>query len=268
MIPTAVARNQRGFALIVVLWTVGILALLVSTLVAVARVDTKLSSNRRGEAIARAAADAVLSEAVIEILRSGAVIAGPRRFGAVRTEVRLENLSGRINPNIASATMLRALLLRVGVLPGPAESLAAAIVDWRTPGLSPSPHGAKAADYRAARLNYGPPGRPFESLAELGYVLGMTQPILTAIRPHMTLWSTTDPVPAYADAVVLGALRLAGAPPAASAGTEAQVIAMTATATMPDAPRVTRRAVVRFGYSPDGRGWRVLSWDDGEASSL
>jgi hypothetical protein len=67
---------------------------------------------------------------------------------------------------------------------------------------------------------------------------------------------------------VLGALRLAGAPPVASAGTEAQVIAMTATAMLPDAPKVTRRAVVRFGYSPDGRGRRVLNWDDGEASSF
>jgi general secretion pathway protein K len=148
--------------------------------------------------------------------------------------------------------------------PQAAQSLAAAIVDWRTPGLSPSPHGAKAAEYRAAGMTYGPPGRPFENLDELGYVLGMDPALLAELKPHLTLWSTTDPNPAFADALVLGALRVAGAPPFAGMSNEARVIAITATATLPDAASVTRRAVVRFGYSPDGRGWRVLAWDDGE----
>ena len=169
-----------------------------------------------------------------------------------------------MNPNIASVVMLQALLLRVGTPPQTAQYLAAAVVDWRTPGLSPSPHGAKAAEYRAAGMTYGPPGRPFENLDELGSVLGMTPPLLTALKPHLTLWSTSDPDPASADAAVLGALRLSGVPPVAAPSTEARVIAFTATATGPGAPSVIRHAVVRFGFSPDGRGWRVLAWDDGE----
>jgi general secretion pathway protein K len=257
-------RRQCGFALIIVLGAVALLALLVVGLVSDASREAKLATTLRAEAVARAAADAVLSEEILEVLRSDSVVPGPRRFGAFGVSVSVVDLSGRINPNIASVVMLQALLLGIGAPPQTAEYLAAAIVDWRTPGLSPSPHGAKAAQYRAAGMTYGPPGRPFENLDELGYVLGMTKPLLAALKPHLTLWSTSDPDPAAADAVVLGALRLSGVPPVAASNTEARVIAFTATATGPDAPSVVRRAVIRFGFSPDGRGWRVLEWDDGE----
>ena len=114
-------------------------------------------------------------------------------------------------------------------------------------------------------MTYGPPGQPFQHLDELGYVLGMTPEILAALKPHLTLWSTSDPDPAAADALVLGALRSAGIQPVAAKSMQARVIAFTATATLPDAPQVTRRAVIRFGFSPDGRAWRVLAWDDGAA---
>ena len=258
-------QRQRGFALIVVLWTVALLALLISTLLADARTEAKLTINRRAEAVAVAAADAAIGATILDLLRPGVATNATLRFGTVAVSVRLENLSGRLNPIVVSALMLNALLQRLGVSQQAAEALAAAIVDWRTPGLNPSPHGAKAAAYRAAGLAYGPPGRPFEHLSELGAVLGMTPALLAAMTPHLTLWSATDPDPATADAVVLDALRAAGVPLVTSARDEAQLIAITAAATLPDAAWVTRRAVVRFGYSPDGRGWRVLAWDDGEA---
>ncbi len=258
-----VRAGQRGFVLLIVLWTIALLALLVTGLVGNASREARLTTTLRADAVGRAAADAVLSEVMMEVLRSGEATPGPRRFGKVRVGVSLLDYSGRINPNLASVTMLQALLAGLGVAPQRAEHLAAAIVDWRSPGQTASPHGAKAAEYRAAGISYGPPGRPFENLDELGYVLGMTPVILTALKPHLTVWSTTDPDPAFADAVVLSALRVAGVPPTAAASNEARVIAITATAAQPDAPRVTRRAVVRFGYSPDGRGWRVLAWDDG-----
>ena len=260
-------RGQRGFALVIVLWTVAILGLLISGLVAAARTEAKLTVTLREQAVARAAAAGVLAETIMQVLRSGVTASGPRRLGAARVAVSLVDFSGRMNPNLASAAMLGALLVELGVPPGNAEGLAAAIVDWRMPGLTASPPGAKAPEYRAAGMAYGPPGRPFENLDELGYVLGMTPPLLAALKPHLTLWSTSDPDPAFAVAMVLSALRAGGAPPMAGSSTEARVIAITAVASLPDAPHVTRRAVVRFGYSPDGRGWRVLAWDDGESEA-
>ena len=162
----AVPRGQRGFALLIVLWTIGILAALIAGLAADASSESKLSMALRSQAVARAAADGVLSAVILDVLRAGATAAGLRRFGDTPVTVGLVDLSGRMNPNLASAVMLQSLLLGLGVLPQSAESHAAAIVDWRTPGLTPSPHGAKATEYRTAGMTYGPPGRPFENLDE------------------------------------------------------------------------------------------------------
>jgi general secretion pathway protein K len=256
-------RDRRaGFALVIVLWTVAILALMVTSLVAGAGREAKLADTLKQQAVGRAAADGALAGALMDVLRSGSAVMEERNVGGIRVVVTPRNLSGRINPNVVSAPMLAALLTVLGVAPEPAQALAAAIVDWRSPGRVASEHGAKEPQYRAAGLTYGPPNRPFESLDELGYVLGMTPQILAALRPHLTLWTSSDPDPAFADPVVLIALRAAGPPPAGGSLHDPQIIDIAAQASLPGGIRVRRHAVILFGLSPDGRAWRILEWDD------
>ncbi len=255
---------ESGFVLLVVLWATALLALLVAGLMAAANREARLAWTLREQAIGRGAADAVLSAMVLEGLRSGLPARRSVQFGTVAISVLIQDYSGRLNPNIASAAMLQALLLELGIPTPRARRLAAAIVDWRAPSPMPSPDGAKAADYLAAGLRYGPPGRPFQTLDELGSVLGMDVPTLAMLKPHLTLWSTSDPVATFADQAVLAALRATGAPPVAGSSDEARVIGLSSEAVLPDGLRVTRRAIVRLGYSPDGRSWRILAWDDGE----
>lgn len=256
-------EDQRGFALVIVLYSLAYIALAAMALVTDTRVEVKLLAVERGAAVASAAAEAAVAASILELTSSRRAIPLHRRVGAANVVLRLEDQSGRINPNLVSLTVLQALLTRLGDEPRHANALAAAIVDWRNPGLLPSPNGAKAEQYRAAGLSYGPPGKPFEHLDELGAVLGMTPALLAAMAPHLTLWSIDDPDIANADAMVLSALRDAGMPLLAPAGETARVIAISAIASVPEAPRVMRRAVVRFGPSPDGRAWRILGWDDG-----
>jgi general secretion pathway protein K len=263
MNPSPPAHRQRGFVLIVVLWATAILALLITGLVSGASREARLTATLREQVAGKAAADAVLCSVIMELLRSGHAGPAVRRFTGIPVVILLEDYSGRMNPNIASARMLRALLLELGVVPRRAERLASAMVDWRSPGRVASPNGAKAPEYQAAGLRYGPPGRPFENLDEIGYVLGMDKETLAALRPHLTLWSASDPDPAFADRFVLAALRSTGAPPTAGKSTEARIIAITARAGLNHGQSAVRRAVVQFGYSPDGRDWRVLAWDDG-----
>ena len=258
-------RHDRGFVLLIVLWTLAILALLASTLIAGARTETRLAFNARGAASARSADDAAIAATVVDLLRDGSPPVR-RRIGPVTVSVRLEDLSGRINPNRAPAALLKAFLEVLGANPGQAESVAAAIVDWRSPGTVPGPHGAKADAYRAAGMAYGPPGRPFQHLDEIGAVLGVTPAMLTAMLPHLTLWSNGDPDPGFADGVVLSALRAAGVAMVPFQTTGTRIVAITAVASTPGASGLTRRAVIRFGFSPDGRSWRVLAWDDGTSS--
>jgi type II secretory pathway component PulK len=54
-----------------------------------------------------------------------------------------------------------------------ADRLIDCLYDWITPGEKPSPQGAKTADYRHAGLTHLPSGQPFNSLAEVRYVMHM-----------------------------------------------------------------------------------------------
>lgn len=259
-------RAESGFALVIVLWTVAILALLVAGVVGNAHREARLADTLKQVAAGRAAADGAIAAEVMAILRSGAAPARIHDVGGIRVLVTAHNLSGRMNPNIVSDRMLANLLVLLGVPPMRAVALATAIADWRSPGHVAGPHGAKAAEYKAAGLPYGPADRPFETLNQLGYVLGMTPRVLALLKPHLTLWTSSDPDPAFADGIVLEALRAIGPLPAAGQTGEAQVIELVAQAVLPGGETVRRRAVIRFGFSPDGRAWRILEWADADGT--
>ena len=91
-----------------------------------------------------------------------------------KASVRVTSLAGRINPNTAEKPLLAALPQQVGASQPAAARLAAAIAYWRTPGQRPRQLGAKAAQYAAAGRDYAPPGTRFQTVEELGQVLGMT----------------------------------------------------------------------------------------------
>jgi general secretion pathway protein K len=56
--------HQRGFALLVVLWTLALLALLGTQLLATSRQDTQLAHNRLDAAVLEAAANGAVQRAV------------------------------------------------------------------------------------------------------------------------------------------------------------------------------------------------------------
>lgn len=240
--------RDRGFALLIVLWALVPLSLLFTIMASAARSDAQLAGNLRQVAAAEAEADGAIYTAIFALMGGGAP-----------AEAEITGLSGLVNPNLAPPAFIAALLVRLGAEPREAESLAAAVLDWRTPGQRPSPHGAKAAEYQAAGLSYGPPGAPFETLDELREVKGMTPGLWAALRPHLTLFTDGDPDPAAADPLVRGALRDMGL---TRGGAVARVVRITASAGRAGIA-VTRSAVVRMAPTNSGRGWRVLSWKSG-----
>jgi general secretion pathway protein K len=261
---------DRGFALLLVLWTLVLLSLIGTRIAASGRAEAQLAANVRDAAVTQAAADGAIQEAVFHLLVAGDqhwAPSGRHRVALPGTavEVGIENLAGRVNPNTASPELLRALLRALGVDSQRAMALADAIADWRTPGRNARPRGAKAPQYRAAGLDYDPPESPFRSVDELGAVLGMTPELLALLRPHLTLWWDDDPDPAFADPVVLAALRVIGAEEASSGDGRpgmVQVVGVTAEATGPHGSRFVRRAAVEIIPSAAGGGsWRLLDWD-------
>lgn len=264
------ANSRNGFALLIVLWTLVLLALMVTQLTAVGRGEARLAHNLRTDAVLQAEADGALYEAVFHVIdasnRHWAPDGTPHRLRLAHgtAEIRIDNQAGKLNPNGASLDLLRVLLRELGADPHSAEGLAAAILDWRTPGQIPRPLGAKAPQYRAAGLEYGPPGAPFQSLDELHLVLGMTPDLLARLRPLLSIYQPGDPYRPLIDPVLAQAIRDLGE----EAGDldldtprDTLVVAITATVTGTNGGRFARRAIVTIGGQFGGTPYKVLTWD-------
>jgi general secretion pathway protein K len=162
---------------------------------------------------------------------------------------------------------MEGLLRALGNDPESARRLASSIADWVGSTPMPRPQEALFADYRAAGLDYGPPGAPLETLDELSRVLGMTPALFAAVQPHLTLYGPAEPNRTGADPIVAAALATIpqlgqAAPPASPAPTDLSTIRISAAALGSGNARANRVAVVRVGSSLP-QGYAVLSWGSG-----
>ena len=266
-------RRSRGFALLVVLWTVALLALLGSHITAAARRAASLSTLLHDAAVAEALADGMVDEAILRLLDPsprGWKADGARRsvrLGGGRAEVTVLDHGGRINPAMATPQLMAVVLRLEGVEEKRAVQLAAALMDWRTIGDKPTPGGAKAAEYRAAGLPYGPPNEYYRSPEELGLVLGMTPDVLVRLAPHVSVWNTGRIDLSHADPVVARAMQETGGGVGqlqqSPEGQMAPMIVEIDAQVTPPGARARRRAVVRINLADAAapRPWHVLSWN-------
>ncbi len=259
--------RQRGFALLIVLWSLVLLSLILTQVLAAARSETRLAGNLRDAAAVQTAADGAAWEAAFHVLDSSdahwqpdgrvhriATAAGPAE-AVVRSE------TGLVNPNLASAELLTALLHDTGTSDDVAGPIANAIVAWRTP-VSGGRTGPDSA-YAQAGLPYSPPGRLFTSATAVGEVLGVTPAILARLLPHLSVYNPDDPDPEFADPVVKQALTevAGGQAPAAArpdVGPDESVVSVTVRLTGRGGA-FTRHAVFSLGGG-DGPPMRVLLW--------
>jgi general secretion pathway protein K len=254
-----------------VLWTLVLIAFIVARLTASGRTEIRIAGNLVAVAVTEAAADGAIFTAIFNQLDPSPDQRWPLNgqahelmIGSSRVLVQLEDEAGRINPSTASPALLEALLRTTGSDPEGAHRLAAAIGEWAGSTPEPRPQNAVAGDYRAAGLDYGPPGEPLETLDELGRVLGMTPAVLAAIRPHLTLFGPSQPNPASTDPVVAATLA-ANAQGAQALVTANQpppdlvMVRITATAFGPSNARVKRSAIFRIGLMLPG-GYAMLAW--------
>lgn len=259
-------RSARGFVLVVVLWTIALVAAIGVAMGSRARTEARIARNLIDAATAEAAVDGAVAEAAFRMQ-----IEGPGRWragggervlsvGGTRVAVRIEDERGKVNPNLAPAALLAALVEAVGGERATALALAREIVDWRGgPGADPA---AAAARYAEAGRAYVPPGRPFRDIDEIGLVLGMEPEMRARILPLFSLVRAGSPDPALAPVAVRRALASApwNAPPAsAENGAAFTFVART------DGPAaVTRRVVLRLGCEDGSAGCAVpLAWSRG-----
>ncbi len=257
-------RRERGFALLIVLWTLVLVALIVSHMVASARQETRLAANLRTEAELGAVADGGVHEAIFHALDKSvahwAADGVPHRIAGRQAglEIRIRSEAGKVNLNTAPVELLSALLRETGVDGAAADGIAGAIITWRArPGQAPS----MAAAYRQAGRGYEPPNAPFESVRELGNVLGVTPAIFGRVAPYLTIYHEGDTDPGAADPVVLRALQAVyGSVPASrGAGLDEGYIQVDVVASSGPS-RAEREAIIRLGPTPAGKLYQVMTW--------
>jgi general secretion pathway protein K len=266
--------QSGGFALIIVLWTLVLIAFVVAQLTSSGRTEIRIAGNLVSDAVAEAADDGAIFAALFNLADPNPAQRWPLdgtphelTIGNSRVMVRLEDEAGRINPNSASPALLEALLRVTGSDPETARRLAGAIGEWVGSAPVARPQNAVLAEYSAAGLDYAPPSAPLETLDELGRVIGMTPAVLAAIRPHLTLFGPPEPNPASADPVVAAALaEISAAPqapvPANQPPPDLLTVRIEATAVGPGTARVSKTAIARVGAMLPG-GYSVLAWGSG-----
>jgi general secretion pathway protein K len=263
-------RRSGGFALLIVLWTLVLVAFVVLHLTASGRTEIRIADNLVANAVAAAAADGGIFAAIFNLSdprpqQRWPVDGSPRTLtvGHCRVVVRLEDEASRINPNLASPALLEALLRVVGSDPDAARRIAAAIADWVGSSATPKTADVLQAQYRAAGLNYGPPGAPLETLDELGRVQGVTPALYAALKPHLSLFAPAEPTPGSDPQVAAAVAQLpqlgGAAPPPAPTPQDVLTVRVVAAAAGPGNAQVTHTAVVRIGPAMPS-GYAVLAW--------
>jgi general secretion pathway protein K len=263
--------NERGFALLIVLWSLILITLLTMQILASGRTALALAGNLKNAAEARASADGAINEAIFHLLATGAdhwrADGTPHALGNadIALTVRITGLAGKINPNIASPALLAGLFQAVGATPPAAKQLAGNIVAWRGPAASKQAGQATLAAYKSAHLPFGPPGRPFADLGELANVIGMQPALLAKALPYMSLYQAGDPQAQQADGVVREALFLSGqaAPKTNGSAGNFSVVTITAEIEGPGKLDVRRTAIVSIAGGNKTPPYGILALTDG-----
>jgi len=217
---------SRGFALIVVLWFLVLIAAVSTYLLANARSETAVARNIRSAAAAEALADAGVAQAVFNqtdgiIARRWKPDGEPHLIRMLDGEatIRLYDENAKINPNLASRALVTSLFEAVGVDRSLAMRLGAAIAERAAGAAAPKTGAAGDEQGQAAGRGAGARRAAFESLDELQLVGGMSPTILALVLPYLTIYTSDDePSAKLLSPVVRRAVALA-----ARAGTEPQM---------------------------------------------
>ena len=149
--PCAALRNQKGIALIIVLWITTLLMLIASSFIYAMRTEVNIVANSLARARLEAAADAAVQRSVFEMSKPQQLpgrwttdgVVQSWSYQGVAVEVGMTDESGKIDINTASDALLRGLFLAQGMKEEEAATVTDAILDWRDPDLLKRLRGAE-----------------------------------------------------------------------------------------------------------------------------
>jgi general secretion pathway protein K len=186
--------------LLVVLSVLGLLAVVAASFSQVARTHMRLAAVASEGARAEALADAGVHIVILDLIAARDEPSPARRFaldatplacsiggdGATLT-LAVRDEAGKVDLNIATPALLRALVLGLGL--SGREAAVDAILDYRDQDDDRRISGAERPEYLAAGRPHGPRNGPFLAVEEVAGVLGLTQADADRLRPFVTIHS-------------------------------------------------------------------------------
>ncbi|MDH2431071.1 type II secretion system protein GspK [Pokkaliibacter sp. MBI-7] len=262
--------QQRGVALILVLWIAALLTVVVTAMLSVTRTSQRLQSYQLQHTQAVLLAQAGVEQVVATLLQA-ADGAGPwQANGQPYTisidqqplEIRLYSDLGKVDINVAGTELLTALFAAVGADSGLAQRLAAELLDWRDADDQPRPNGAEASDYLASGRLSVPRNQSFRSIVELHQLRSMTPQLFLQLEPLVTIW-TGQEVPRLklaAPAVATALQRTQGTQLSNLASAPGNVLTIISQAQMASGALagVVETLILDAGGGRQGRPYRLL----------
>lgn len=287
--------RSDGFIIVAVLWILGALATLavIYTVYVHQTAAAFLDHDERLQAEALAVSGVELAVYRLTAVPGQRPSLGRLSFrqGSAAVSVAFQAENGRIDLNFAPKEILAGLFIGLGVDVDAAAFFADRIVGWRTPLAGGAPD-AETPLYQSAGKSYGPRHGPFQSVDELGLVVGLPARVIDRALPYLTVYSGRGQINVLsAPAAVLAALpgitpdrlqlligeRDQSVPQdvmRAQLGTAANYVSLQAGATdrvtvdmrFTSGRRVRAEAVVLV-LDQDTEPYRVLSWRDQELAN-
>lgn len=186
---------SRGVALVVVLWTLGLLSVIAVSFAFEMRVETSSTAHFVARAQAAALAEAAIERGILDLLLPAEEAQLKRdgtpyqvAFGEGELRIVLVSEASKIDLNAAPDELVHGLLASVAedVV---APTIADAILDWRDPDNDARAQGAEDAAYLASRRPYGARDSKYLTVEELDQVLPMSRAIYQRLAPLVTTYS-------------------------------------------------------------------------------
>lgn len=204
------AGGNAGYALVVVIWGLGIIALMIVSFMTTARLRLQAANNIAGAAQADEIAEAAINLAILSLAKerqeaaqpvaqpTGAlpvptaapqriIHAGEPRFCALAgaaVALAIEDEGGKVDLNGANQTIIKTMLVGFGLGMNEADSAAAAIIGFRS---GPGEPGAGGANVPEVAMGRRPKQELFQTVFELDQVEGLDPSLVRQIIPFVTV---------------------------------------------------------------------------------
>jgi general secretion pathway protein K len=211
---TAQPHRERGFALLLVIWVLTILAVLAAGFAASTRSETRLARNLLEAARARAWAEAGIARATASLLEVDPRARWPAdgtpqamRFDGADISVKIEDEDGKIDLNLAPTELLAGLCAEIGIADDTCAGLVEGVTARRRAATPAAAPGIQAPRFGAPAAKPDRQSAAFTTVEELCQLPALDPASFARLRPFVTVYAQSERIdPAVAPREVLLAI--------------------------------------------------------------